>query len=202
MQRLSFGKLACLLLLFFAAVGLNSCTPPAYQLTIENHINQEVTTHINGEREYHVRPCSVQINSAFSVPPNQPIEVEIKDAIGNEISRAQVLPKGGRIPMIYVRIPTTGDPGVCPAPISGMYTLHVENISKSEAHIYLNNVELGSVQSGSTRTFGPLSGAWETKMIHTEDSDGNGILMYFDMPVDYDLGRVPQFRAIVTSEWP
>ena len=187
------------LVLLVVAVVLTGCDA-FYDLTIENNRNQEVIVRVTGLGDFRMRPCSVQINSTVSSPLRGSIQVEVQDTVGNQIYNASIKPEKKSEGMldVYVRIPPEG-PGACPAPVRGTFMLIVKNYLKQDASVWLDNVELGSVQALSTQTFGPLPGTWETvKKIKFLDSEGKPLLWAID--VDYNLGQVPQFFAYITPQ--
>lgn len=186
-------------MLFAVALVLTGCDT-FYDLVIENYTDQEVVVRVPIDREYRVRPCSVQIQSSISGRPLEPIEVQVQDTAGNQIYNIRVRPKekGEGSPQVYVRIPLEG-PAACPTPVRGMFMLIVKNYLKQDASVWLDNVELGSVEALSTQTFGPLLGTWEMKRkIKFLDSEGKPLLWAID--VDYNLGQVPQFFVYITPQ--
>jgi hypothetical protein len=196
----SFWRRVCLvLMLLLVALLLTGCDA-FYDIVIENHTDQEVIVNVTGLGDFRMRPCSVQINSTVNSTIYKSIQVEIKDIAGNQMYNTHVKPdkKSEGIFEMYVRVPPEGS-GACPAPVRGTFTLIVKNYLKQDASVWLDNVELGSVQALSTQTFGPLPGTWETKKkIKFLDSGGKPLLWAID--VDYNLGQVPQFFAYITPQ--
>lgn len=185
------------LVLLAVASVLTGCDD-FYTLTIENRTGQEVTVLVPIELEFRMRPCSIQIHPAIAGPPFEPLVVEVKDTSSNILYTARFPPKWKGRGQVYVRIPPEG-PGACPTPVSGTYVLIVRNYSRRDVHVWLDNIELGSVQGLSTQSFGPLPGTWETAgKIKIRDSKGNSL--WWSMWADYDLGQVPQFFAAISSQ--
>lgn len=194
----SFWRRTCLvLMLLLVALLLTGCDD-FYDLIIENYTDQEVIVRVPIGLEFRVRPCSVKIISSIAGRPYSPLEVEAQDTGGHIIYTARFPPKWEGRGQVYVRMPTEG-PGACPTPVRGTFMLLVKNYLKQEASVWLDNVELGSVQALSTQSFGPLPGTWETKKkIKFLDSEGKSLLWAID--VDYNLGQVPQFFAYITPQ--
>jgi len=169
-----------------------------YDLIIENDTNQEVLIRVPIGIEFRVRPCSVQIQTSIEGPGLETLDVEVQEAGGHTYT-ARFPPKWTGRGQVYVRVPTEG-PGVCPAPVRGTFMLIVKNHLKQEASVWLDNVELGTVQALSTQTFGPLQGTWETARRKIEIRDSAGKSLWRTMAADYDLGQVPQFFLYIAPQ--
>jgi hypothetical protein len=187
--------------LFSIALAVTACDV-FYDLIIENHTNREVIARITSnyvEREYRLRPCSVQIHPTLSSRPGELIAVDVQDTTGSAIYSARVRPKGrrGEFPQVSVLVPPEGAEE-CPRSISGTYVLVVRNYSRRDAVIFLDDAELGLVEGLSTETFGPLPGTWTTtEELKIRDTDGNRL--WSSMDGDYDLGEVPEFFLGISS---
>jgi hypothetical protein len=185
------------LLLLTLGLLLTGCDD-FYDLVIENYTHQEVIVRLTGHREYHVRPCSVQIHASISGPPNEPVEVEAQDIGGNMIYAARFPPKWKGRGQVYIPIHAE-EPSTCPTPITGTYMLIVRNYSRRHAAVVLDDVELGLVKGLSTQPFGPLPGTW-TSRGNLRITDTEGKRLWWSMRVDYDLGEVPQFSVGIRSQ--
>jgi hypothetical protein len=192
-----------MLMLLLVALLLTGCDS-AYDLTIENNTDQEVVVLVDGW-ELPMRPCSVRGYATVSGPPFQPIEVEVKDAAGNQMYIARIRPqsKDKGLPEVYVRIPPEG-PGACSTPVLGKYMLTLRNRSNREVVVWLAEVQLGPVRAGSAQTFGPLPGTWQdAKRIEVRDSLGNNLLgkdLLIGVESDYSLGQVPEVFVDITPQ--
>jgi len=197
------ARLVLILPVFVAMMVMLVGCDAFYEVTIENHTDQDLTVHFLG-RERRMRPCSVLSESSLSGPPaNAPVDVEAKNAAGETIFESKVRPERGQtgFPQLYIRIPAIRQE-TCRAPVSGIYTLTVENHTHGPVQLWLGEEHLGSVETLETQTFGPLPGNWrDARKIHVRDVQGREEeLGYWSPTEDYDLGEIPQVFVFITGE--
>jgi hypothetical protein len=171
---------------------LTSCER-IYDLTVENHLQQEVTVTI-GWFGYQVRPCSVQIHR--NVTGGRLVSVEVKDADGGLLYSAKEEPQvtASGIQELLVRIPSEG-PGECPEPVIGQFMLVVENYTWEEVVVWLGEREVGRVPATATERLGPLPGTWMTARATLRILSLAGEELDTTMLAYYDLGKVPEFNV-------
>jgi hypothetical protein len=173
-----------------ATVVLTGCER-IYDLTIENHLRQEVRVS-TGWLGYKIRPCSVRIDRG--VTGGRLIPVEVKDAEGNLIYLTKEEPQANAtgVQELLVRIPSEGA-GECPEPVTGTFMLTVKNHTRKEVIVQLGGREVGRVPPTAIETLGPFLGTWMTARTTLSIRDPLGTSLGTVMKADYDLGQIPEF---------
>jgi hypothetical protein len=181
-----------------ATVVLTGCDA-AYDVVIENHMDQEVTVSV-AMREYRLGPCSVRIVAAVTAAPFGSIPLDIKDTDGNVIYSGGLEPQetGGLPKELFVRVPPEG-PSECPAPVTGKFMLTVENYSEQQITVWLEGTLLGRVPALYTQSFEPLTGTWATaRAVKVWDSQGRTLARV--VKAEYILGGLPEIVVGVPAQ--
>lgn len=173
-----------------------------YDLTIENHLNQEIMVIADTARIMRVRPCSVQVHP--SVPGMRVVGITVTDASGIPIFRFEKRPE--KTPEgfyhLLVRIPPEGA-SECPAPLTGQFMVLVKNYTWDEAVVFLKGKEVGRIPAlSTTERLGPFPGTWATFRIGLEVRGPGGQRLPGVKKADYDLGQIPEFVIGFTASRP